>query len=65
MYISQSLSVTEIGKALDEFYKTAENLPVPIIWGMRVVALRSNGGGTVEIEKLITKFRKTAATETR
>jgi hypothetical protein len=62
-YIAHSLSTQEITKALDEFYKIPENLPVPITWGLRVVALRAKGGDAVAVDKLVAGFRKASAAE--
>lgn len=59
-HIAESLNVEEIGKALDVFYKAPENLPVPIVWALRVVALRAKGADLAEVEKVIAQCRKAA-----
>jgi hypothetical protein len=59
-YIAESLHVEKIGEALDGFYQTPENLPVPIVWALRVVALRAKGADLAEVERVIAQCRKAA-----
>ena len=60
-YFAESLNVEEIGKALDGFFNAPENLPVPIVWALRVVAMRAKGADLAEVEKATAQCRKKAA----
>lgn len=60
---ANGVSTMEIMLGLDAFYKTPENLRVPIVWAMTVVSLRARGGTFENVEELIALLRKRSAEE--
>ncbi len=56
-----ALTIDEVESAVDRFYETPENGPIPVSDSLRIIAARANGGSADEIEKLTDASRKSAA----
>jgi hypothetical protein len=56
------LTVRETMAALDKFYDTPENAPIPISSALIIVAARADGVDEAKIQKEIAKMRKDAGT---
>jgi hypothetical protein len=59
-FLPDKLSFGETRSALDRFYETPENRPVPISLGVFVVVLNEAGVPQSEIEESISAFRRFA-----
>ena len=58
--VPQSLSIIEVSKALDRFYAEPENLPVPVIRAMHIVALKTMGLEPDRLEREVALERRLA-----
>lgn len=56
-YWPSSLSNEEKIEALNHFYSTVENRPIPIALALMIVARRAAGTDEVELQKMLTEFR--------
>ncbi len=48
----------EMVTALDLFYQDSANAPIPIIWGLQVIATKNNGASAAELESRTTALRR-------
>jgi hypothetical protein len=55
-----SLNVGEVDIALDRFYETPENTPIPIPQAIWVISERTSGADEAAVQKEITDLRKLA-----
>jgi hypothetical protein len=52
-----SLTMREVIEALNRFYETPENRPIPITYALMLIAGRSNGSDEATIQKLVSDLR--------
>jgi hypothetical protein len=56
-YLVDQLTFGETARAVDRFYETPENMPIPILWAMEVIANRGGGADATTIERMTAFFR--------
>jgi hypothetical protein len=59
--VPQSLSIIEVSKALDRFYADPENIPIPVIRAMHIVALKTMGLEPDRLEREVALERRLAS----
>jgi hypothetical protein len=63
MFLAENLSYGEGREALDHFYATPENRPIPIALGMKVVTMNARGVPQSEIDDFVSALRRIASTD--
>ena len=56
----RSLNVGEFAMAIDKFYREPENLPIPVFFGLKVVAMKVNGEDPAVVDKVLSAVRQSA-----
>ena len=54
----RSLNVGEFAMAIDKFYREPENLPIPVFFGLKVVAMKVNGEDPAVVDKVLSAVRQ-------
>jgi hypothetical protein len=62
-YFPGGLTAGEFAKAVNQFYGDPTNLPIPIVYAMRVVTLKASGATASAVEDL-TAFMRSKSTQT-
>jgi hypothetical protein len=64
-YFPATLTKGDTVKAVDKFFETPENIPIPIMHAFRVIAMRSEGATVELVDKEISALRHAAAASAR
>jgi hypothetical protein len=60
-YFPQTLNFGESVKALDIFYEEPANVPIPVIWALRLITMKANGADPEAVERMTASIRRQAA----
>lgn len=60
-FVAHGFTTSETAKMVDDIYQDTSNIRIPIIYVVKVAALKAGGASSEEIEKVLSDYRKKAA----